>query len=57
MCWEAIVRRKESKHASRGLIQKRKDIAEINNNQDVRTIVVKEEWRKAKDNWDEHVKK
>ena len=53
-CW---TRRKEGKHESRGLIQKCKDMDQINKNQDIGIIVTKEELRRAKDDWDKHVKK
>ena len=47
--WTCVVRRKEVKHVSRGLLQKRKDVTEISNNQHATMIVVKDELRKAKD--------
>ena len=37
------------------MLQERKDVVEINNNQDVEIIVAKDELRKSKDKHDEHV--
>ena len=48
--WKMIVRKKEDKHVSRRMIQKRKDMAEMNNQQDVTKNEAKVELRVAKEN-------
>ena len=48
---------KEKKESMHQQIQKRKDIADIKSNKDAGIIGTKEELRKAKDTWNEHVAK
>ena len=55
--WKEIVRKKEGKHVSRVKIQKQKDIAESNNQQDTTTNKAKVQLRVAIEKWKEHVKK
>ena len=54
--WKSIVRKKEGKHVSIGMIQKRKDMNVLNNQQDAAMDEAKAELRLAIEKWKEHVK-
>ena len=55
--WKMIVRQKEGKFVSRGMIQKRKDMADMNNQQDITKNEAEVELRVAKEKWTKHVEK
>ena len=52
-----IFRKKEGEHVSRGIIQKLKDMAELNNQSDVANNEAKAEFRVAIENWKKCVEK
>ena len=57
MDWAAIVKRNYRRSVSCVLIKKRKDMAEIQDNEEVDINGANEELRKAKACWEEHIEK
>ena len=48
--WKAIVREKDEKYVSKGIMQKRVDMAEVRGKQDTTKFEAKEKLREANDN-------
>ena len=53
--WKENLRNKECKHVPREMMQKRKDVTESSNQQDVAQNEAKIELRETNDNWKEHM--